>query len=48
MFILPEDVFAKDKVTPCRCTLLVLIREYALLFDGKNKNYPRMVWQDGK
>ena len=48
MFVLPDDSFAKDKVTPYRCTLLVLIKEYALLCNGKNKNYPRMIWQDGK
>ena len=48
MFFSHEDAVLKDKVTPYRCTLLVLIKEYALLYDGKNKNYPRMVWQDGE
>ena len=48
MFTLPSDNFAKDKLTPYRCSLLVLIKEYALLYDGKNKNYPRMIWQDGE
>jgi len=48
MFALPSDNFSKDKVTPYRCCLLILIRDYAVLYDGKSKHYPRMIWQDGK
>ncbi|CAK8673850.1 unnamed protein product [Clavelina lepadiformis] len=46
MFAFPEDNYSRDQVTPYRLSLLILIKEYADIFDGKNKDYPRIVWQD--
>nr|XP_026691703.1 anaphase-promoting complex subunit 5-like [Ciona intestinalis] len=46
MFTQHGDKFARDQITPHRLSLLILIKNYADICDGKHADYTRMVWQD--
>jgi len=48
MFTLSGDTSSKDRITPHRLSLLVLIKSYADIYDGRNQEYPRLLWLDGK
>lgn len=47
MFTLSDDPTSKDYITAHRLTLLILIKNYADIYNGKNDDYPRLIWQDG-